>query len=142
MDFLAGTSWSSMSTPRNWARPAVSPEIVARCGASAMHGPHHAAQILTTTGFPWSDARRLRNAARSNVGRAVGEDGIATRGDEPEALPPWPPQAGARSATNSRTGRSARRTTPPLSQRASVLVVAVRRDRRGVMLRSTVDGLP
>src|SRR4051794_10732084 len=38
-----------------------------RCitGISARHGPHHAAQMFTTAGWPRSAARRLRSALRA-----------------------------------------------------------------------------
>src|ERR1700750_1377708 len=38
-----------------------------RCitGISARHGPHHAAQMFTTAGWPFSSARRLRRAFRA-----------------------------------------------------------------------------
>src|SRR5206468_3000068 len=55
--------------------PFVSREIAARCGASAVHGPHHEAHTFTTTGFPSSWPRSCRNMDGSNVGSASALDG-------------------------------------------------------------------
>src|SRR5437867_4590922 len=78
MNARAGPIWSRTSTPRNWTRPRNWPAARARSGASSMHGPHHDAQTLITTGFPRSVVRRSRKRAPSNSGSSVGLDGSDT----------------------------------------------------------------
>src|SRR6476646_6531927 len=107
MNVRAGVSWSSMSTPRNWTRPAYCAETFARLGASFVQGPHHDAHTFTTTGFPFSVVSSSRNWLALNVGRAVADDGSAT-GDalDPFDPPPQPARASATAATSTRRDRT------------------------------------
>src|SRR5205823_1765759 len=68
MNALAGPSWSWLSTPTNWTFPAKRRATDAIVGASAIQGPHHDAQTLTTTTRPRSWRSKSENDVRSNVG--------------------------------------------------------------------------
>src|SRR6266567_9107332 len=106
MNRRAGMRWSRMSTPTNCTRPRVWRDSCARCGASTMHGPHHEAQMFTTTGSPWRFESRVRNEARSNVGSAVGDGGSV---GVPSAEPEPPPHAAVSTTTATTSGRAVRR---------------------------------
>src|SRR5438309_3908721 len=107
MNVRAGVSWSSMSTPRNWTRPAYCAETCARLGASLVQGLHHDAHTFTTTGFPFSVVSSPRNCVALNVGRAVADDGGAT-GEAlgPFGLPVHAARASATAATSSGRDRT------------------------------------
>src|SRR2546422_9744502 len=98
MNVRAGPSWSWMSTPTNWTSPRWALETEASSGASCRQGPHHDAQMFTTTGLPRSCVSSDWNAAGSSRGSAVGLEGRS----EPEGPSPVslgePPQAEASSA--------------------------------------------
>src|SRR5438552_2281678 len=101
MNALAGPSWSWLSTPTNWTFPAKRLATDAIVGASAIQGPHHDAQTLTTTTRPRSWRSKSENDVRSNVGSADGELGRsdARGGADVAWLLPCPEHAAARRAT-------------------------------------------
>src|SRR5437879_1983980 len=111
MNARAGVSWSSMSTPRNWTRPAYCAETCARLGASLVQGLHQDAHTFTTTGFPFSVVSSSRNWVALNVGRAVADDG-STTGDALGPFDPAPQPARASATAATSRGRDRTRDMP------------------------------
>src|SRR3954451_22617921 len=75
MKVVAPERSSCASTPMNRTVPPYLALAAARSGASVMHGPHHDAQMFTSTGWPFCWAIRSWKAVGSIVGRASTGEG-------------------------------------------------------------------